>query len=91
MKSSFAVLLVLVGVGCKPAPSPTNPTPTSVYLDLVEAGCLAPDDAGPSSIAEEEALGADAGFPWLDCLFDGGTVASCNVPCDASSMSLKKR
>lgn len=70
----------LAAVGCSPSPV-VSPTAESVYLALVEAGCLAPDEAGPSDIAQESALG-DAGFPWLSCLFDGGTISTCNVPCD---------
>lgn len=80
-----------MGAACRPAPSPMQPTAATVYMELVEAGCLAPDDAGPSNISQEQALGPDAGFPWLDCLFDGGTVAGCGVPCDAATMSVKKR
>jgi hypothetical protein len=64
----------------KPSP-PVSPA-ASVYAALVDAGCLKADDAGlPSVQAEYESGTAPA---WFQCLWGGGTVASCNVPCGAS-------
>ena len=82
----YALLLALLGVACKTPPASTVDAST-VYNELVTAGCLAPDDAGPSTIAQEHALPDQE--PWMACLWDGGTVASCNVPC--SSTSTKKK
>jgi len=57
-----------------------SPVATTIYNELVEAGCMAPNDpTGPSALAQSLAAGD---FPWLPCLFDGGTVTSCNVPCE---------
>lgn len=77
-----AVMWTSVAVHCTKAP-PVSPD-QRVYGALVEAGCLAPDnDAGVSAIIAEHAMGTDA---WLQCLYtDGGTVASCGVPCSSLS------
>lgn len=76
--SNTVAIVALVVVGCsKPAPPASAP---SVYNELVEAGCIAPDDA--SYAAVQEGLQSDAQPPWFACLADGGTVAGCSVPCD---------
>lgn len=67
------LFLATLLVGCK-----TAATPTSIYLELVEAGCLQATDGGPAAVAQAEEIGADL---WVSCLADGGTVASCHVPC----------
>lgn len=73
----LVVLLALVA--CKsPAPPPSSAT--RVWNELLEAGCVAPDDAGPRAIADEYALKDDADA-WLACMWDGGTVAACRAPC----------
>ena len=84
----FTIVLggALVGASCQkptpPTPTPTpSPAPTllsadQVTAELVDAGCLAPGPSGP--IAQELATGHD---PWLGCLFEGGTIAACNAPC----------
>jgi len=59
---------------CKPAASAD-----AVYTLLVSAGCLAPTPDGVDSVAKEHSSSDSPA--WLDCLFAGGTVASCNVPC----------
>lgn len=51
----------------------------AVYGELVDAGCLQADDSGEQAIVDTY---AQPGHPaWLDCLFAGGTVAGCGVPC----------
>jgi hypothetical protein len=75
-------LVGAIGLACS-KPAPVGPTPEIVYGELVNAGCLAPDDGGVTAVAQERAL-PDAP-PWILCLFDGGTVAACQVPCDAAS------
>jgi hypothetical protein len=60
--------------------TPSSSTSASVvYARLVEGGCLAATPDGEQSVADEH--GADGGAPWLDCMFKGGTVAACGVPC----------
>jgi len=61
-------------------PSPSDPTEL-VYTELVEGGCLAPDDSGDGYAAIYELETSDAAPSWLICLYRGGTVASCMVPC----------
>jgi hypothetical protein len=50
-----------------------------VFGELVEAGCLQADDSGIDSITQEHALPDQPAY--LACLFDGGTISACNVPC----------
>ena len=49
---------------------------------LVEAGCLAPDDAGNDYASVYEEHVSDAEPSWLACLYAGGTVKTCAVPCN---------
>ena len=66
-----------------PTPAPTTPPPpvtpisVTVYNELVEAGCMDPDDGGPLAITEQWA--SDVHDPWLACLYDGGTVQACQA------------
>lgn len=53
-------------------------TATVVYLRLVEAGCLAEDDAGATAIEQEVTIGD----PWLVCMMGGGSVQACHAPCE---------
>lgn len=62
---------------CNTSPAPA--TAQTVYTRLVEGGCIAATPDGEQSVADEHL--ADGGAPWLDCLFKGGTVAACGVPC----------
>jgi hypothetical protein len=90
--AALAMGCVVAVTGChspSPAPTPTPPAPdaavdpgVAIYRELVGAGCLAPDpdDAGPASLDEEYAS-VDAPS-WLGCLYDGGSISSCDVPCD---------
>ena len=79
----------LFSVACHSAPTPTpspggSPelTPTTVYNELVDAGCMQADPSGNTdglaSIAAEHAAHDQA---WLECLFDGGTIKACAAPC----------
>ena len=75
MRALLLATVVLAGCnGCQPAASPDQ----NVYNVLVSGGCLAPSDGGVQAVAEEH---ASPNPPWLQCLYDGGTVAGCNVPC----------
>ncbi len=71
-------LLALIAATLVACHSTSAPTDQSVYGALVEAGCLAPSDGGVAAVAAERATGHDA---WLSCLYDGGTIQSCAVPC----------
>ena len=80
------ILGASLGASCKtppaPPPAPTPVTADQVTGELVEAGCLAP---GSSSAITAELLDVDAHDQGLRrsilCLFDGGSVVSCQIPC----------
>jgi hypothetical protein len=77
-----AALLGACGACQKPAPAPPAPTqetPTQIYDELVEAGCLAPDEGGPQAVLQESQ--SDVAPAWLACLFGGGTIRGCGAPC----------
>jgi hypothetical protein len=87
VKLSLVVLLGLAA--CTPTKAPTPaPAPgddaadpgVAVYGELVEAGCLAASDSGVAAVDQEHAYADQPS--WLGCLFDGGSIGSCNVPCD---------
>jgi len=84
LRGLLALGLGVVGcTGCHgPSPSPPAPsTPAAVvYGELVEAECLDPSDGGLDFVT---AAHAEPLRPaWLDCLFDGGAVTTCGVPCE---------
>jgi hypothetical protein len=54
-------------------------TADQVTGELVDAGCLAPGSS--DAVAAQLATGHD---PWLVCLFEGGTIGGCMVPCGPS-------
>ena len=63
---------------CFVACAPSTPA-VGIYQSLVDAGCMAPAADGVQAISDEHAT---AGHPaWLDCMWTGGTVQSCSVPC----------
>lgn len=63
---------------CTPSP-PAPATAQTVYDRLVEAGCLSAAPDGVQAVADEH---ADPAQPaWMQCMFDGGTVQTCGVPC----------
>jgi hypothetical protein len=76
-----AIVALLFGCtdcqSCVPAPN----MPTVIYGELVEAGCLAPDDSGDGVTSIYEQHQSDAQPLWLGCLYMGGSVQSCKVPC----------
>ena len=75
----WCILFAAAVTACRPAPSPgPGVTPAAVYGELIEGGCLAPSDDGVKSVSDEHALHS---FSWMECLFDGGTIGSCAVPC----------
>ena len=76
----IAVAVMLAGCNsCQPAAAPPAPTDQSVYGTLVEAGCMLVDpDGGVAAVAAEHASPNPA---WLNCLYNGGTVAGCKAPC----------
>jgi len=91
MVTRFVIVVASVVFGlaacssCQPTPQPAPPAPpdpraVTIYNELVEAGCLAPDDGGAATVAAEHALG-DAQESWLVCLYNGGTIQGCKVPC----------
>jgi hypothetical protein len=84
---TLLAIVVAVGLtacnGCQPSPAPppaTPVSPTTIYNELVEAGCFAPTDAGPNDVARELALPSPPS--WVTCMADGGSVQTCAaVPC----------
>ncbi len=69
--------------GCQPptpAPvPPPSPAAVHIFVELVEAGCMAPDT--PGGAAAIDGLASLDAAPWLTCLYNGGTVQSCAAPC----------
>lgn len=72
------MLAAILALGACDACHAPPPTDVSVYLALVESGCMAPSDGGVAAVAAEHASPNPA---WLQCLYDGGTVAVCKPPC----------
>jgi hypothetical protein len=72
-------LLATLAECCTPVPSPAAISPGQVYIELVDGGCLLPDEAGVTYVSQEHALPDQPA--WMVCLFDGGNVTSCAVPC----------
>lgn len=79
MRYVLAVLLGFLLACSKPSPPAVTVTNESVYAALVEAGCLAPEDGGVDYVAQEHTLPDQPA--WLACLYDGGSVPGCGVPC----------
>lgn len=77
---SVAVVWAIIG-SCACTTRPQAPSAQAIYAELVDAGCIAPSDTGAASAAQGLAM-ADAQPPWFGCLAEGGSVASCAVPCD---------
>jgi hypothetical protein len=78
-----SVLVLILFGACKPspapAPAPYAATSEAVYDSLVDAGCLAPSTDGVDAVAIE---GAMVNPPaWVSCMFAGGRVGDCEVPC----------
>ena len=79
MKALFVTAALLTGCNaCQPAATAAA-TDQSVYGALVEAGCMMADpDGGAAAVAAEHASPNPA---WINCLYNGGTVGGCAVPC----------
>jgi hypothetical protein len=71
-------LLTLTVIACQPSSAPAAMTDQSVYNELVDAGCLAASDGGVAAVAAERASPNPA---WLNCLYGGGSITGCQVPC----------
>jgi hypothetical protein len=91
----IATALAVLAASCTKAPAPVTPTPVTgdqVTGELVEASCLAP---GSSAAVLAELQLDGAADPSLQraiaCLFDGGTVASCNVGCGSAAAQQRGR
>jgi hypothetical protein len=69
---------VLALAGCTKAT--TGVTGAVVAGEIVDAGCLAAGDGDVQAVIAEHNLG-DAEPAWSKCLWAGGTVSSCGVPC----------
>ena len=83
MKRALLITLLL-GAACKTNTPPPPPSQAQVvFQKLVDAGCIADSDSGASDVALEEA--SDAAPAWFTCVWNGGSVASCNAPCSSSS------
>jgi hypothetical protein len=81
------VCLAFGVVGCKPTPPPTStPTPAMIAGSLVEAGCATASLTLVQSVQAE--LEAGSVPAWISCLAAGGTVASCAVPCDSTTVTV---
>lgn len=80
MRLILSIAVALAGCTCQPTSSPTTPlSDQAVYNELVEAGCMAADrDGGLAAVAAEHASPNPA---YLNCLYNGGTIAGCAVPC----------
>lgn len=77
------LLLIALGLaGCNSCQPPVATTPLSdqsVYGILVDGGCMAPDpDGGVAAVAKDHASPNPA---WLNCLYGGGSITGCQVPC----------
>ncbi len=68
--------------GCPTTPTPTTQPPAVIYGELVDAGCLQATDSGLEAI--QQAIATPGAPAWFSCLANGGTVASCHVPCNAA-------
>lgn len=75
----LALVTVVALACCKPAPSGGPVSATQVFVELVDAGLMDPTDDGGIAAIEQEHAQPDQPA-WLACLFDGGSVAVCNVP-----------
>lgn len=53
-------------------------TDLDVYQTLVDSGCLSAAGSSPADVAAEH---ASPNPIWMQCLYNGGTVQGCAVPC----------
>ena len=81
----FAAALAVIpaAICCIPPSKPAKlVTATDVYLELLDAGCMAADPVGGVSFIAAEHTLPDEEL-WLKCLFDGGSISLCK-PCAAA-------
>lgn len=78
MRLTWIILALLAQYQCN-QPPPQPKTAQQVWLDLVNAGCVMDDDAGVFAL-EHDSNRPDEPV-WMKCMFAGGTVKSCGVPC----------
>jgi hypothetical protein len=74
----WGIFVIGVAIGILASCTPSTPA-ASIYQSLVDAGCLAPAADGVQAIADEHA--ASNHPTWIDCMWAGGTVIGCQVPC----------
>jgi hypothetical protein len=77
------ICLFLLGTGIgfmAPACTHATPTVSTVTQSLIEAGCLANTPDAVQAVAAERGRPTSLGMA-IDCLFDGGTISNCQVPC----------
>lgn len=78
MSTVKAVGFLLSILSCAPT-SPPPATAQTVYTELVIGGCLSATPDGLQAVTDEH---SDSEQPaWMACLFDGGSIQTCNVPC----------
>lgn len=82
------VALVICGgiLGCNQTPAPSTLSAATVYGELADANCYSNPDGGVAFVAAEGAW--PAAPPWVGCLFEGGTIIGCGVPCDATTVTV---
>jgi len=91
-------VLLLAASTCTPTPTPPGPADAApapvvitpgdqqIYGALVEAGCMAASEAGAAAVAAERQQYGDLG---LACMYDGGTIQSCKVPCNPLGVKVR--
>ena len=84
MKGAILTVVWVLAAWCGCTKS-TGPTATSISGELTDAGCLASGDGDIAAVTAEHALG-DAEPAWSRCLWEGGSVSACGVPCDATTV-----
>jgi hypothetical protein len=77
------VLLALLAAGCsRPAATVAD---ADVYGRLVDCGALRQYDGGAAEIRDGidsvAAAHREKEFPWLECVYAGGSLATCGAPC----------
>lgn len=70
----LVLLAALVIGGCSKQPPPPTPA-EKVFSTLVQAKCLANTEDGLAAV-QKEAM-SDRTPDWFNCLWNGGTVATC--------------
>ena len=81
--AGFVGVSALTGANCKTPPSsPSQPlSADQVTAKLVDAGCMTPGSS--DAVTAQLATGHS---PWLACMFEGGSIADCNAPCERAGL-----